>query len=110
MKKKSLTLKETFIIALGNYKKKQFSAAENICNKILSINPNHFDSLSLLANIYAINNDFSRAKELLRKANEIKPDNLSVLNNLGTACKELGDSKESVNYYKKVIIPYLVNE
>ena len=45
----------------------------------------------------------SEAKELLSKANEIKPNNLSVLNNLGTACKELGDLKKAVSYYEKVI-------
>ena len=28
---------------------------------------------------------------------------LSVLNNLGTACKELGDAKEAMNFYEKVI-------
>ena len=37
MQKNKLTLKETFVIALENYKKKNFSQAENICNKILSI-------------------------------------------------------------------------
>ena len=103
MKKKSLTLKEIFTIALENYKKKKFTITENLCNKILSIDSNHFDSLVLLSNIFAMNRNFNKAKELLSKANEIKPNNLSVLNNLGTACKELGDSKEAMNFYEKVI-------
>ena len=103
MKKKKLTLKETFEFALQNYRKKNFSLTENLCNKVLSIDAHHFDSLVLLANISAINGNFTRAKELLIKANEIKPNNLSVLNNLGTACKELGDSKKAMSFYEKVI-------
>jgi len=103
MKKRSLTLKEIFTIALENYKKKKFTITENLCNKILSIDSNHFDSLVLLSNIFAMNRNFNKAKELLSKANEIKPNNLSVLNNLGTACKELGDSKDAMNFYEHVI-------
>ena len=89
MIKKSLNLKEIFEIALKNYKDKNYAMTENLCKKILSINSNHFDSLVLLSNIQAMNNNFLRAKDLLVQANEIKPNNLSVLNNLGTACKEL---------------------
>ena len=103
MKKRNLTLKETFVIALKNYKEKNFTTTEKLCNKILSIDSNHFDSWILLANIYAINKNYARALELLTKANEIKPDNLTVLNNLGTACKELGNSKEAMNFYEKVL-------
>tara|TARA_Y100000590_G_scaffold360221_1_gene416395 strand:- start:794 stop:2560 length:1767 start_codon:yes stop_codon:yes gene_type:complete len=103
MKKANLSLKETYAVALQNYIKKNFEVTESLCKKILSIDANHFDSLVLLSNIYALNRDYQRAKELLIKANEIKPNNLSVLNNLGTAYKELGYEKESINYYEKII-------
>ena len=103
MKKNNLTLKETFALALENYRKKNYSLTENMCNKILSIDSNHFDSLVLLSNIFAVRRNFQKAKELLIKANEIKPNNLSVLNNLGTAYKELGDIKKAVSFYEKVI-------
>ena len=103
MKENTTTLKDTFIKALQSYKKRNFEIAQTLCNKILSIDPDHFDSLLLLANIFALNSNYSGAKELLSKANEIKPNNLGVLNNLGTACKELGDLKEAVNFYEKII-------
>ena len=60
----------------------------------MSIDPNHFDSINLLSNIFAINRNFEKAKDLLIKANKIQPNNKSVLNNLGTAYKELGDNEE----------------
>ena len=48
MIKNNQTLKETFLTAVENYQKKNFKNAEIICYKILSIDQNHFDSLSLL--------------------------------------------------------------
>ena len=103
MKKNNLTLKETFGLAVENYNKKNYLVTENLCNKILSIDTDHFDSMVLLSNLFAIKRNFNKAKELLLRANEIKPNNLSVLNNLGTAFKELGDFKEAIIFYEKVI-------
>ena len=103
MKKNDLTLKQTFLLAVENYKKRNFPLSEKLCYKILSIDSDHFDSLVLLSNIHAIGRNFVKAKELLNKANEIKPNNLTVLNNLGTAYKELGDNKESIKFYEKVL-------
>ena len=103
MKKKNLTLKDTFLTALENYKKRKFLESETICNKILSIDPYHFDSIVLLSNIFAIKSNFVKAKELLTKANEMQPNNLIVINNLGTANKELGDLKEAINFYEKAL-------
>ena len=87
---KNKTLRETFVSALQNYKKGDLKNAEIICYKILNIDSNHFDSTFLLATIFAANRNFYKAKELLHKAIEIQPKNVSVLNNLGTAYKELG--------------------
>ena len=103
MKTSNPTIKETFVFALESYKKKDFQEAENTCNKILSIDSFHFDSLMLLSNIFAMKRNFMKAKELLTKANETKPNNLTVLNNLGTAAKEMGNLKEAINFYEKVI-------
>ena len=103
MKKNNLSLKETFQVALENYQKKNFLVTENLCNKILSIDSNHFDALVLLSNVIAMTGNYRKAKELLERADEIKPNNLSVLNNLGTAHKEMGEVKKAVSFYEKVI-------
>jgi len=103
MNKNQPTLREIFIEALQNYKKKNFKTAETLCYKILSIDINHFESKVLLANISAKNRDFSQAKKLLNEAIDIQPNNVGVLNNLGTACKELGELKNAISYYKQVI-------
>ena len=103
MNNKGQTLKETFSQALQSYKKKNYKNAEFLCYKIINIDPNHVDSLSLLATICAFHKDYIKAKELMEKAVEIQPENIIFLGNLGTANKELGNLEEAINIYKKVL-------
>jgi len=103
MNKKKQTLKEIFDNAFIDYKKRDYKSAENSCYKILSIDPNHFDSLFLLATISAAHSDFNKAKEFLLKSLEIQPKNTSALNNLATTYKGLGMLKEAANFYKKAL-------
>ena len=103
MKKNNLTLKETFELAVGSYQKKDFDTTQALCSKILSINPDHLSSLVMLANVAALNKNFKKANEFLTKANEIEPNNLGILNNLGTTFKELGELKKAINIYEKII-------
>ena len=103
MNKKKQTLKEIFFEAVQSYQKDDLKNAENFCYKILSIDTNHFDSLSLLATIFARNNNFNKAKELLHRAIEIQPKNASALNNLATAYKTLGSFEDAIIYYNKIL-------
>ena len=41
MNKKSLSTEETFALAFQNHQKKNFKVAEELYNKILTIDPNH---------------------------------------------------------------------
>ena len=101
--KNTTTLKDTYGVAYNNYKKGDLKTAEILCQKILSIDPNFIESKILLANISAKNKNFNETKKLLIEAKELEPKNTSVLNNLGTACRELGEIKNAVDYYKKAI-------
>ena len=77
-------------LATLQLKTRDIENTEKIYKKILSIDKNHFDSISLLANIFGVNGDYTKAKEFLNKAIKIQPNNTSILNNLGTASKEMG--------------------
>ena len=103
MKKENKSLKEIFTEALQSYQKEDLENAESFCYKILSINRNHFDSLLLLAGVFAKRKNFDKAKKLLHQAIEINPKNVSAFHNLGTAYKALGNLKEAINYYNKAI-------
>ena len=82
MNKTIKTNKEIFSEAFQNYKKNDFKNAEALCNKILNIDPNHFDSILLLSNIYAIKKNFDQARKFLHRGFSIQPQNTSILNNL----------------------------
>ena len=101
--KNTTTLKDTYGVAYNNYKKGDLKAAEILCHKIISIDPNFIESKILLANISAKNRNFNETKKILVEAKELEPKNTSVLNNLGTVCRELGEIKNAVDYYKKAI-------
>ncbi len=103
MKNRSKTLKEIFVEAFTYYRKNKLKNAEMLCYKILSIDENHFDSISLLATISATNGNYMNAEELMKKAVELQPDNTSALNNLGTAYKEQGKINDAVAIYKKLL-------
>ena len=72
MNKNKQSLKATFAEALQNYQKRDFKTAEIFCYKILSIDTNHFDSLSLLANIFAINKNFDKAAVLKNLSQQVR--------------------------------------
>jgi len=103
MNKKKQTLRENFIEALQSYKKNDFKNAEIFCYKILSINAYHFDTIFLLATIFAARRDYIKAKEFILQAVDIQPKNKSALNNLGTTYKELGEFKEAIKTFEKVL-------
>ena len=103
MNKKNEPLQMTYMRALENYKKKNYKNAEDYCYKILSIDSYHFDSILMLARIAAINKNLDQAKELLIKAVEIQPKNITAIHNLGTCYKELGQLEEAKNYYNKAL-------
>ena len=50
-----------------------------------------------------MNHKLIKKPELIKDTNCLMINNLSVLNNLGTAYKELGDTKKAISFYEKVI-------
>ncbi|MBA1338688.1 MAG: Tetratricopeptide (TPR) repeat/Tfp pilus assembly protein PilF [Pelagibacterales bacterium] len=103
MRQNKKTLKENFSHAVTSFKKKDYKNAEFICYKVLSIDSNHIDSISLLATIFALKKNFLKAKEFMEKALEIQPNHPGHLCNLATTHKELGNLKEAVSVYEKAL-------
>jgi len=103
MNKNNPTLKDTFGTAYQNYRKGDLKTAETLCYKILSIDPNYLETKILLASIFTKKKNYIQVKQLLNEAIDMAPKNVIILNNLGTACKELGELKNAIGYYKKAI-------
>ena len=71
-KKKKLTIKETFALALQNHKKNNLEVAEQLYKKILETEPDHFESIFYLGSLSVQSRNFDVAKKLLNKVIEIQ--------------------------------------
>ena len=103
MKKKNLSIKETLILAFQNCQKNNFKKAEELCNKILNIDPNHFDTIFLLGSLSVQAKNFDTAEKFLNKAIQIQPNNINAHFNLGILFKELRNFEKSISCYQKAI-------
>ena len=102
-KKKILTAEETFALAVQNHKKNNLQVAENLYNKTLKKNPNHFEAIYYLGTLLAQTKRFDLAKPLLHKAIQIQPNYAMAHNNLGVVLKELGEHQKAISSYEKAI-------
>ena len=102
-KKKILTTKETFALAIENHKKNNLQIAENLYKEALKINPNHFKSIYYLGTLLAQTKKFDLAKLLFHKAIQIEPNYAMAHNNLGNVLSELGEYQKAISSYEKAI-------
>lgn len=79
---------------LGNMKQ--------ISEAVLKQYPDHVESLSDLAIVYMLREQYDEALTALLKAEKLAPKDAIVLNNIAQAYKRKGDKKNAVTYYKKV--------
>ena len=101
--KNNQQIDEDFKFALENHKKNNLKVAEEIYNKILKIDPNHFPSNVLLGTLSVQTKNFVLAKELLQKSIKINPNHPEAHYNLGLVFNELLDFEKAINCYEKAI-------
>ena len=102
-KKKNLTTKETFDLAVQNHQKNNLNVAENLYKKILMNNPDQFESIFGLGTLLGQTGRFNLAKPLLKKVIKIKPDYAIGHSNLGNIQRELAEYHEAIGCYEKAI-------
>lgn len=74
-----------------------------IAEAVLTLYPNHIESLSNLSVVFMLQENFDKALEYLFKAEKLNPKDYIVLNNIAQAYKLKGDSKRAIKYYKRTI-------
>lgn len=72
-------------------------------NKILSLQPNHFDALNLSGTIAIVNKNYQLANTLLLKATSINPNQANAHFNRGIALQELRKFKDALISYDEAI-------
>ena len=103
MKKKKLTIKETFALALQHHQKNNLQAAEQLYKQILEVEPDHVESIFRLGSLLIQTKNFDTAQQLLNKAIQIDPNHAKAHNNLGIAFQKMKKHQEAINCYEKAI-------
>ena len=98
---KSLTIQETFNIAVKNHQEGKTEVAKELYNRVLKIDPNHSQALKNIAIIFINLKDYQKAKECYEKAVEIDPNSADAYYNLGLIFKELKEYQKAKSCYEK---------
>ena len=102
-KKKNLTTKEMFVLALQHHKKNNLKIAENLYKEILKTDPNHIDTHNNLGMIFKKLGEPQRAISCYEKVIQIDSNYVDAHNNLGIVFKELGEYQKAISCYEKTI-------
>ena len=99
-------IKSKFDLALKHHKENNFLLAEKLYKYILDLSPNHLGALFHLGTLFAQIKKFKLAKELLLKANNLKPEDPNINLNLGNLYFETGDFENSLKYFENFTIVF----
>jgi tetratricopeptide (TPR) repeat protein len=81
----------------------RLAEAEQVYNQILATQPDHFDSLHLLAIVFHQRGDHAQALRHIDRALKINPNNIPALNNRGIALRKLKRFEEALASYDRVL-------
>ena len=81
----------------------RLAEAEQTYNRILAIQPDHFDSLHLLGIVFHLRGEHTQALRHIDLALEINPDNIPALNSRGIALRELKRFEDAVASYDRAL-------
>ena len=103
MKKKNLTIEETFALAVQNHKENNLQVAENLYKKILKTNPNYAGVYNNLGMMYKELEEYQKAIGCYEKAIQIDPNYANVYYNLGNILQELRELQKAKSCYEKLL-------
>ena len=102
-KKKNLTEKEAFTLALQHHQKNNLKVAENLYREILKINPNHAPANNNLGAALNELGEHQKAIDCYEKAIQINPNYVSAHYNLGNILQESGELQKAKSCYEKLL-------
>ena len=80
-----------------------YASAISICEDTVAKRPANARAMALLADYYRRAGSLEKARAWLERSNAIEPGVPAVLNNLGTACQELGDHAAAVAHFEAAV-------
>lgn len=97
------TIHQLWQEGLGLHQCGNLSAAKTIYQQILSLDPNHFDSIYLSSAIASQENDLELAKLLLNRALSLNPHHVDATFNLAVLLEKSGDINKALEKYSFLI-------
>ena len=89
--------------AIGLHQGGRLGEAQQLYNRVLSIDKNSFDALHLLGMLEAQRGDLAKARQLLDNALRLKPRSAEALINLGNVLRLQGQLEEASETYAKAL-------
>ncbi len=83
--------------------KKRYNEAKRILAKVLKLNPNDVEIMSLLAKVYITEGNRKKAQEWLNKVLLIDPNYPQALYYMGVVYHEKGEFEKAIEMYEKAI-------
>lgn len=74
-----------------------------ISEKVIELYPNHIDSYTYVAIAYYHEQNYNASVKTMLKANEVKPKDAAILNNIAFIYETKGDKEKAIKYYQQVI-------
>ena len=122
-KKSPMAVAQFYILALRQHSKGKLPEAENLCRKVLAIDPNHIKSLDLLSTIaqqcgrrdvaanlqgnigsaFLASGHFTDAEDHFARAVAFDPDSAHPHNNIGIAIAQQGRLKEAIQRFQQAL-------
>ena len=102
-KKRSLQVEAYYTDAVNAYLAKRYRDAKSLFKKILSVDPNHLDTLLRLGRIYRTEKNFNEAIRLHRKARNLDDQNIEVLLALSQDLEEAERYEEAMQFLKEIL-------
>lgn len=89
--------------AVGLYQTGELTRATKLCQRILTVQPNHSGALHLLGVIQHKAGDFAQAVDLIEQAVVLNPNLDSSWCNLGLAHSALGQHEQAIDCYQRAL-------
>src|SRR4051794_4203743 len=102
-RRETLTLAQALQRALALVQNQEFSKAEELYQKILTVSPNHFGALHKLGSIKVKQGKDEQGIALIRAALRINPNSPDALNNLGVALGNINRIDDALASFQKAL-------
>lgn len=102
-KKKEARIQELYTKGLNLFLARRYDDAMSSLQKVITINPDHINTLLRLGNIYRLQGNFNEAIRLHKKARMFDEENMEVALSLAKDMDESGRFEESVQVLKEIL-------